>query len=102
MEYLRIWNEVEIDEITNHLIMADDLNGFCPECKKLGIELNQELKNCPSCSREIKYVTSKDSKNGKVEIVTRIRKKLPHLIFVDYNDYERITGKKNAENIFNV
>ena len=101
MEYMRIWTEIDIKEVEDHIIMVDDMFAFCPHCKKIGIEL-KDLKKCPSCSREIKYVTSKDAKHGKVDIVTRIRKKLPELTFVDYNDYERITGKKKAEDIFNV
>ncbi len=101
MEYLRIWREIEISEIQDHIIMVNDMFGFCPACKKIGIELH-DLTKCPSCGREIKYVTSKDAQNNKIEIVARIKKKLPDLIFVDYNDYERVTGKKKAESLFNV
>ena len=32
--------------------------------------------------------------------VMRIRKKLPELTYVDYNDHERITGKKKADTLF--
>ena len=81
---------------------VDDKFGFCPGCREMGIKL-EGLKTCPKCGREFKYVTAHDSKGPKgFEMVGRIRKKLPHLAFVDYDDYERISGKKKAESLFNV
>jgi uncharacterized Zn finger protein (UPF0148 family) len=101
MEYMRIWQEVDIDDIANHLVMVEDLFAHCPGCKQIGIDL-KDLKECPNCGRAFKYVTSKEAKGGKVDIVVRTRKKLPDLVFVDYDDYERITGKKKAEKLFNI
>ena len=101
MGYIRVWNEVDIHEIQEHIIMVDDMFGHCPKCKKIGIEL-KELKNCPSCGMVFKYVTSKEAKGGRSEIVTRIRKKLPALTFIDYDDYEHLTGKEKAENLFKI
>jgi len=101
MDYLRVWSEIDINDIKEHIIMVDDRYAHCPGCKKIGIEL-KDLTKCPSCEREIKYVTSKDAKGGKHEIVMRTRKKLPDLIFVDYDDYLRVTGKNTAESLFSV
>jgi hypothetical protein len=101
MGYIRIWNEVDIHEIQEHIIMVDDMLGFCPKCKKIGIDL-KELKKCPACATEFKYVTSKEAKGGRGDIVMRIRKKLPHLTFVDYDDYDRQTGKEKAESLFKI
>lgn len=61
MDYLRVWTEIDINEIKDHIVMVDDKYGHCPSCKKIGIEL-KDLKNCPACEREFKYVTSKDAK----------------------------------------
>ncbi len=101
MEYIRIWKELDIKEVQEHIIMVDDMLGYCPGCKKIGIEL-KDLATCPSCGREFKYVTSNEAKGGKIDIVMRIRKKLPDLTFVDYGDYERLTGKRKAEDLFKV
>ncbi len=100
MDYIRIWTEVDIKDIQEHIIMVDDKFGHCHKCKKIGIEL-KDLKQCPSCGREIKYVSSTEARKGKADIVIRIRKKLPHLTFVDYDDYERLTSKKKAQSLFN-
>jgi len=101
MEYLRIWAEIDIREVQEHIIIVEDKYGHCPNCKKIGIELN-DLQSCPSCKREFKYVTSKYARDGKHDIVMRTKKKLPNLIFVDYDDYERVTSKNKAESLFNV
>lgn len=101
MEYLRIWKEIDIEDVKNHIIMVEDKFGHCPGCKQIGIEL-KELKKCPGCGRTFKYATSKDARGGKVDVVVRTRKKLPELVFVDYDDYERVTGKKKAESLFNI
>lgn len=101
MEYMRIWQEVDLEDIKDKIIMVDDILGHCPNCKQIGIDL-KDLKKCPSCSREFKYVTSKDAEGGKIDIVLKTKKKLPHLTFVDYTDYIRITGKKEAETLFKI
>ena len=101
MEYLRIWTEVAVKEIEEKLLFVDDLYGFCPGCREMGIKL-ENLKKCPKCGREFKYVTSREAVgSGKsFEIVMRTMKKLPELTFVDYKDYERVTSKKKGESLF--
>ena len=101
MGHVRIWHEVDIAEIKEHIVMVDDKYAHCPNCKKIGLEI-KELKKCPSCGREFKYATSKEATGGKVEIVTRTLKKMPGIIFVDYDDYEHATGKQKAESLFKV
>jgi hypothetical protein len=33
------WQEVDIDDIANHLVMVEDLFAHCPGCKQIGIDL---------------------------------------------------------------
>ncbi|MCU0820840.1 MAG: hypothetical protein MUC95_00005 [Spirochaetes bacterium] len=103
MEHIRIWTKVDLAEIENKIVVIDDKFGFCPGCRELGIKL-ENLKKCPKCGREFLYMTSREAKGtGKAHIfVTRAIKKLPHLTFVDYDDYEQATSKKKAENLFSV
>lgn len=102
MDYIRIWTEVDIKDIQEHIIIVDDRYGFCPGCKEMGMRIDG-LKKCPSCGREFKFVTSREAAQGggrAFELIMRVKKKLPELTFVDYGDYERLTGKKNAETLF--
>jgi hypothetical protein len=102
MDHIRIWTEVDIKELQEHVIIVDDRFGFCPGCRELGIRID-DLKKCPKCGREFKYVTSRESAQGGgkgFEVIMRIKKKMPHLTFIDYGDYERVTGRKKAESLF--
>ena len=101
MEFLRIWTDVDTKQIQDSMLLVDDKFGFCPACKELGIKL-ENLANCPKCNREFKYVTSREAHSGEkgIAFVSRIKKKLPLLTFVDYDDYEYITRKKKAEGLF--
>jgi len=101
MAYLRIWNEIDIKEIQDHIIIANDQYGYCPGCKKIGFKIDG-IEECPQCGREFRYVTSADSAGGKSGVIKHIKKKLPDLIFVDYNDYEQQAGKKKAEDLFSI
>ena len=102
MDYIRVWTEVDIAEVEKHIIIVDDKFGFCPGCREIGIKIDG-LGNCPKCGRVFKFVTARESRGAKgADIVMRIRKKLPMLAFVDYDDYERITTKKKAETLFKV
>lgn len=101
MEFMRIWTEVDVEDVQKHIIMVEDKFGHCPGCRQIGIAL-KELKKCPGCGRSFKYMTSKDARGGRTDIVMRSMRKLPDLVFVDYDDYERVTGKKKAEGLFNI
>ena len=101
MEFLRIWTEADTKQIQESMLLVDDKFGFCPACKEIGIKIDN-LTSCPKCKREFKYVTSREARGGEkgIAFVSRIKKKLPHMTFVDYDDYEYITRKKKAEGLF--
>jgi hypothetical protein len=101
MAFIRIWSEVDTKKIQESILVVDDILGFCPACKEMGIKLDN-LKSCPKCKREFKYVSSREARGGQkgVAFVSRIMKKLPGLIFIDYDDYEYIISKKKAEGLF--
>lgn len=100
MDLIRIWQEADIKDIQEHIVMVDDLFGFCPGCKTPGLKL-QDISKCPNCGRQFKYVTSKDARGNKsFETVMRLKKKLPQLVFVDYDDYEKLSSKNKAADLF--
>ncbi len=101
MDYIRVWTEMDIKDVQEHIIMVEDKFGHCPGCKEIGIKLT-DLGQCPGCGRDFKFVTSKDARGGKMDVVLRTRKKLPDLTFVDYDDYVSLTGKKKAQDLFKV
>ena len=93
-EYLRIWEERDLSEITAHLLILGDALGDCASCRCLGIDLSK--KNCPECKTEFRYVTSRriETHPGEAHrIVRRARQARPDLVFIDYTDFKSLTGR---------
>jgi hypothetical protein len=101
MNLIRVWKEIDLDDIEKHILIADDLHGFCPGCKHTGIKYS-EMKKCPGCCREFKYAATRekgDSAAGQL-VINKIAKHCPDLIIIDYNDYKHHTDKQKAHNLF--
>ena len=98
--YIRIWQEAEIQEIENHLLIAGDTVGDCAHCRHLGISYDET--SCPECKTEFKYVTSRRIETHPSEafrIVRRLKEKRPDLVFIDYTDYKYLSGKLKGKNL---
>lgn len=101
-QYLRIWKSFDIEEVEKHLLLLGDLTGDCGACRELGISY-QTAKECPRCKAAFRYVTSRRMETHPGErfhIVARIHDKRPELIFIDYDDYKKILGRKKARDFF--
>lgn len=101
MDLIRVWTEIDIEEIDKHLVIVDDIHGFCPGCKQTGIKYN-EISKCPKCDRNFKYVTTREnpkSTSGQ-KILAKIRKNIPNLTIIDYSDYKSVTDKNKAKSLF--
>ena len=101
-EFLRIWNEFDIEEVQKRLLILGDVTGDCASCRELGIQY-QQAKECPRCKTYFKYVTSRrlEIHSGeRFQIVARLRERRPDLTFIDYEDYKRTLGRKKARDFF--
>jgi hypothetical protein len=101
MDIARVWKQIDVKEIQEKILIVDEILGFCPGCKEIGIKL-EGIKHCPKCGREFRYVTSREAVrgDGAIVFVQRVMKKLPDLIFIDYHDYEYLTAKKKTQELF--
>lgn len=84
---IRIYQDVEIDQVKKHLMLIDDLYGSCANCKNLGLNFVQD-RTCPQCNTTFEYLATRSpSETGK--ILSRIRaEKLP-LKLIDRGDYDK-------------
>jgi predicted amidophosphoribosyltransferase len=94
--FIRVYKELDIEDVSKHLIIFGDLHGTCSNCSKLG--LNFSIRICPECKTEFKYATF-SSQSHRVSQMDKIVK-TEDLIFIDYNDYKRIMGKIKARDFF--
>ncbi len=101
-EYLRTYKPYHIDEVKQHLLIMGDLSGDCAACRALGID-SYQAKSCPECKTPFKYVTSRrlETHSGeRFQLVRRVQEKRPDLIFIDFTDYTKTIGQKQARDFF--
>lgn len=92
-DFIRVWKEMEVSDIEKHLLIVGEVTGDCSNCRELGINYSS-AKVCPKCGKEFKYIATRFHEIGK------IKQKRPDLIFIDFEDYKKITGKMKARNLF--
>jgi hypothetical protein len=92
-DLIRVWKEMDISDIGNHLLIAGETAGDCSNCRELGIDYSS-AKTCPKCKNEFKYIAT------RFHEIRKIKQKRPDLIFIDFEDYKKATGKIKAKNLF--
>ena len=90
---IRVWKDLDVQEVKKHLLVWGQLNGDCANCKYVGIPL--EAKKCPSCGTEFKYLALRES--NKHNYVERIKHKRQDLIFIDWKDFSYQILKQKAK-----
>lgn len=101
-EYLRVWQEFDVEEVEKHLLILGDLTGDCGACRELGIHY-QDAKECPKCRTSFKYVASRrlETHPGeRFQLASRLKARRPDLVFIDYEDYKKTIGRKKARDFF--
>lgn len=100
--FIRIWQEVDVEELNKHLLIIGELLGDCGNCKALGIDYSKHT-SCPQCGTEFKYITLREGEAHNRErsgAIGRIKVRRPDLVFIDYGDFKRVTGKMKAREFF--
>jgi len=97
---VRIWHEMQSEEVKKHLLLAGELTANCENCQHLGIDFYKE-KECPNCHTSFKYVGFRTKHNRAEEIsaIKRLKDKRPDLIIIDYEDIKRAFGKSKARSL---
>jgi len=97
---VRIWQQVDIEEIRSHLMLIDDLYGMCASCKQLGLNYLKD-KTCPKCGNEFRYIASSlKSPADTAKLLARIEsEKLPFTL-IDREDYDRATSRDAISGLF--
>ena len=101
-EYIRVWKEVDIDELEQHLLIVGDLHGDCAHCKEIGLDFSS-VTTCPRCQTAFKYISPRGGSgqsDHRFHEIKRMMTKRPDLLVVDYDDYKRISGRNKAKKFF--
>lgn len=99
---MRIWKDVSIEDIQKSVLVIGDINAYCGACKEIGLPY-KTVKACPKCAAQFRYSTSKlvsGNSPGKYKEVGRITEARPDLTFLDFDDYNRLTTRSKAHELF--
>lgn len=102
MELIRVWKNIPVGDIDSHLLIVDDLSGFCQNCKTPGIKYTSGIDTCPNCGTQFLYVSTRESNVSTVglRVLQRLFELYPGLSVIDYQDYKHLSDKKKAHNLF--
>ena len=91
---IRIYKNLDIQNIKEHLLICGDLAGQCAKCQELGIKF--DVRQCPHCGTNFTYMSFKNIKDHLPK-VQRFLSERPDLVLVDYDDFKRLSGALKAE-----
>ncbi|MCS7205732.1 MAG: hypothetical protein NZ853_08540 [Leptospiraceae bacterium] len=96
--YIRVWEKVDLKEITKHLMIIDDFYGMCANCKEVGLNFVKHTK-CPKCNTEFFYLAPKNK--GEIgKILNRIQiEKLPFKV-IEKEDWEKAISRQQMDSVF--
>jgi len=96
--FVRIWNEVGLQDIEKSLIVVGDLSSECFSCHKLGIELKS--RTCPDCGAFFKYMGFR--RKVQPNFLKRIKEEQPRLILIDFDDFKKALGNRDARKLLDI
>jgi len=96
--FVRVWKELDIDDIRGHLLVFGLKNGICENCNE--IINDAALKACPNCSNEFRYVAFRPEVVSDQTFFLKLKDKFSHFIALELNDYKKLIAKTKASDIF--
>ena len=96
--YLRKWESFDVEKIAKSLFVIGELSGECFSCHKVGIAIGS--RGCPECKQEFLYIGFRRRIDSSS--LQRFVSKYPHSTFIDFDDFKKATGKKDARKLLDM
>jgi len=97
-KFIRVWKELDLKDVEKYLIVMGELSSECFNCHKLGIPLR--AKTCPECGIVFKYMGFR--RKLQPSYFNKVKEENPDIIFIDFEDFKRSLGKRDARKILNI
>ncbi|MCK5581039.1 MAG: hypothetical protein KAJ18_07170 [Candidatus Omnitrophica bacterium] len=94
-KFIRIYKNLDIYNIKEHLLIYGDLSGQCAHCQEMEIEL--DARQCPKCGADFQYIAFRNIKSHMPK-ARKLCAELPDVVLVDHDDFKKVLGALNAEN----
>lgn len=95
---LRVWEELDLQDIEKYLIVVGELSAECFSCHKVGIGIKSN--SCPYCGVNFKYVGFRRQLN--MSFLNRYKEEFPKMVYIDFDDFKRAIGKRDAIKILDI
>lgn len=96
--YLRVWKELDLNDIEKYLLVIGELSSECYSCHKVGLEVGINI--CPNCNTAFKYMGFR--RNVDMNYLRKLREQFPYIVFIDFDDFKKMINKRDARNLFNI
>ncbi len=91
---IRVYKNLDIHEIKEHLLICGDLSGQCAKCQELGVKF--DVPKCPQCGADFKFLAFKNIRDHYPK-VQKLLSERPDLVLVDHDDFKRLSTAMKAE-----
>lgn len=95
---IRVWKELDLQEIEKSLIVLGELSAECFACHNIGLE--KTTVTCPECGAHFKYMAFRRKLNPGM--LHKLGQDLPYLTFIDFEDFKDSTGKSDARKLLDL
>ena len=96
--FLRTWKEFDLKDVEKHLIVVGELSSDCFSCRKVGIDYHTA--KCPNCATIFKYMGFR--RKLRMSFLQKIKEELPQLILIDFDDFKKALGTKEARKLLDI
>lgn len=91
--FIRVWQEMDFEEIGRYLLIAGDPTGDCANCKEVGIDISN-AKTCPKCNTQFKYIATRLKSTSSQ--ANRLKTKRPDLTIIELSDFKESQARDEA------
>lgn len=93
---IRVWKEFDLNDIDKNLIVVGELSSDCNACRHVGIDSKAAV--CPNCGTPFKFMGFR--RRLEPHYLRKMKQELPGTIFIDFDDFKRAVGKRDARDLF--
>jgi len=97
-KFIRVWRELDLKDIEKFLIVIGELSAECYACHKLGIDVTACA--CPACNAYFKYIAFR--RKLEPSHLKRFREMFPEREIIDFDDFKKVVGKRNAHKLLDL
>ena len=97
---IRVWTELDINKIKDHILFIDDHYGVCGKCKQTGLKYMED-QSCKGCGAKFHFLATKLASPADIgKILSRIKSEKLDLQLIDRSDFERSSSNEALNNLF--